>query len=283
MDVAVEDQHDVLSPVVLEPPGPPSGIDRAHQRCRLAERGALHRSHRFGSIAPEPEQLPHYGGAVEAALRNIRYVLTATLDDTQRRGTWILMWATTITVVGLTVTGTFLFFLHEPDPEWVDYVPYSDIRPRTNPSTGMEALHGHFADAAAVIVLIGGGWFVYRVVHAVPKVVAGALVVVIITHVTGALTRFNVVFLEGQTPDDVGRGYLQIFGGDMWVMVTDRWDFGPWAARIVTVLHVIALPFLVRAGWRALTRSSAQTVDEARQSPYVGWVRGVDDVDDPTR
>lgn len=213
---------------------------------------------------------------METAVRNIRYVLTSTLDDTQQRGTWLLLWATTITVVGLTVTGTFLFFLHEPDPDWVDYVPYSDLRPPTNPSSGMEALHGHFADAAAIIVLIGGGWLVYRVIHAVPKVVAASLIVVVATHVTGALTRFNVVRLEDQTTDEVQRGYLQIFGGDMWVMVTDRWDFGPWAARVVTVLHLIALPILVRAGWRALVRSSAATVEEARQSPYVGWVKGPD-------
>ena len=220
---------------------------------------------------------------MDAALRNIRYVLTATLDETQRRGTWILLWATMVTVVGLMVTGTFLFFLHEPDPDWIDYVPYSEIRPRTNPSTGMEALHGHFADAAGIIALIGGGWFVYRVVHAVPKVVAAGLVVVIATHVTGALTRFNVVRLEAQAPEEVQRGYLQIFGGDMWVMVTDRWDFGPWAARIVTVLHVIALPFLVRAGWRALTAASAVTVEEAKASPYVGWIEDIDDIDGPLR
>lgn len=216
---------------------------------------------------------------VETAVRNIRYVLTSTLDDTQQRGTWILLWATTITVVGLAVTGTYLFFLHEPDPEWIDYVPYSDLRPATNPSRGMEALHGHFADAAAIIVLIGGGWLVYRVIHAVPKVVAGALVAVVITHVTGALTRFNVIRLDGQAPEEVQRGYLQIFGGDMWVMVTDRWDFGPWAARIVTVLHVIVLPLLVRAGWRTLSRASADAVEEARQSPYVGWIKGVDGSD----
>lgn len=218
-------------------------------------------------------------GVVETVVRNIRYVLTSTLDDTQQRGTWLLLWATTVTVVGLTVTGTFLFFLHEPDPEWIDYVPYSDLRPPTNPSTGMEALHGHFADAAAIIVLIGGGWLVYRVIHAVPKVVAVSLVVVVATHVTGALTRFNVVHLENQMVDEVRRGYLQIFGGDMWVMVTDRWDFGPWAARIVTVLHVVALPILVRSGWRVLARSSAAAVEEARQSPYVGWVKGLDDPD----
>ena len=115
-----------------------------------------------------------------------------------------------------------------------------------------------------------------------PKVVAASLMVVVATHVTGALTRFNVVRLDDPTAD-VQRGYLQIFGGDMWVMVTDRWDFGPWAARIVTVLHVIALPILVRAGWRALTRSSAETVAEARESPYVGWVKGLDDVDSDDR
>lgn len=216
---------------------------------------------------------------METAVRNIRYVLTSTLDDTQQRGTWILLWASTITAVGLMVTGTFLFFLHEPDPDWIDYVPYSGVRPPTNPSTGMEALHGHFADAAGIIAIIGGGWLIYRVIHAVPKVVAATLVVVIATHVTGALTRFNVVRLEDQAPEEVQRGYLQIFGGDMWVMVTDRWDFGPWAARIVTILHVVALPFLVRAGWRVLSRSAADAVDEARESPYVGWVKGVDDPD----
>ena len=92
-----------------------------------------------------------------------------------------------------------------------------------------------------------------------------------------------MVRLEDQTTDEVQRGYLQIFGGDMWVMVTDRWDFGPWAARIVTILHIVALPILVRAGWRAFARSSAETVAEARESPYVGWVKGLDDIDDRRR
>lgn len=214
---------------------------------------------------------------VEEAVRNFRYVLGSTLDDTQRRGTWLLLWATMITVVGLTVTGTFLFFFHEPDPEWIGYVPYSDARPLTNPSSGMEALHGTFADVAAVIVLGGGGWLVYRVIHAVPKVVGASLIVVIVAHITGALARFNVVRLHGQSSDEVGRGYLQVFGGDMWVMVTDRWDFGPWAARVVTVVHVAALPLLLWAGWRAISRSSAAAVDEARRSPYVRGLEGFDD------
>ena len=210
---------------------------------------------------------------VETALANIRYVLAATLDETQRRGTWVLLWATAITLVGLTVSGTILFFVHQPDPDWLDYVPYSDIRPQTSPSTGMEAMHGHFADAAAVIALIGGGWFVYRVVYGVPPITAIALVVVIVSHVTGALTRFNVVRLDGQLPgDETQSGYLQIFGADMGVMVTDRWDLGPWAARIVTVSHVVALPLLAWAGWRAVARAAAADVAEARRSPYVGWI-----------
>ncbi len=219
---------------------------------------------------------------METALRNIRYVLTATLDETQQRGTWILLWVTVITLVGLMVTGTMLFFGHEPDPNWLDYVAYSDIRPQTSPSTGLEAMHGHFADAAGVIALIGGGWFVYRVVFAVPPVTAIALVVVIVSHVTGALTRFNVVRLDGQVPgDDAQRGYLQVFGADMGVMVTDRWDLGPWAARIVTVSHVIALPLLVWAGWRAIVRSTSALVEEAKESPYVGWIGAVDPDDPP--
>ena len=46
-------------------------------------------------------------------------------------------------------------------------------------------------------------------------VVGGVLVVAMVGLITGSIIRFNIVKLSGRDYAEAGRGYVQLFGGDL--------------------------------------------------------------------
>lgn len=71
---------------------------------------------------------------------------------------------------------------------------------------------------------------------------------------TGSLIRFNAIKLPGQSYQDAGAGYSQLFLGDVDFVVTDRSDLGATAIRVMTLSHVITVPILLFAVWAYLPR-----------------------------
>ena len=177
------------------------------------------------------------------------------LTHEQRRGVRVLAWLSIVSLAGVSLTGLWQFFAHDSDPGWYGYVAGSDARGRGVPSTGVAELHSQFATAVAVIALLGGAWFAYRILYDVPWPALFALVVAVIGLVTGSLIRFNVVKLRGRSYEGASRGYAQVFGGDLEYVVTDRWELGPMAIRLWTIVHILTVPILIALMWLGLGRT----------------------------
>lgn len=170
----------------------------------------------------------------------------------QRRGVRVLAISSVGCLVGVTLTGVWQFFAHQSDPRWYGYVAGRDVQLSSPPSDGIAELHGLFGAAIAVIALVGGAWFAYRVLFDVPRAAVISLGVAIVGLMTGSLIRFNLVQLRGLEYADAGRGYLQLFGRDLEFVVTDRWELGPMAIRLWTVAHVATVPILIAVIWLGL-------------------------------
>jgi hypothetical protein len=63
---------------------------------------------------------------------------------------------------------------------------------------------------------------------------------------------------RNQTPrktyEAAGIGYPQLFLSDVTFVVTDRWDLGSTAIRLMTLSHIITMPALLFAVWARLPR-----------------------------
>ena len=169
----------------------------------------------------------------------------AILDRGQRRGVAVLAGAAAVALVGVTVTGVAVFLIHESDPDWFDYVRGSGIGPASRPSTGWSAAHSFFADAFAVVVLLGGAWFIARVSFGVFRFSVVVFVTTLFAHVSGSVIRFNAVQLEGRALADADRGYLQVFSGEFEYLVTARFELGAFTAALWTATHLATVVILV--------------------------------------
>ncbi|MGI9596064.1 MAG: hypothetical protein ACR2QK_07890, partial [Acidimicrobiales bacterium] len=110
-------------------------------------------------------------------------------------------------------------------------------------------------DATAIVALIGGAWFAYKVAFGIPPYAVLALVLALVGIVTGSLIRFNVVKLAGRPLDDAGRGYGQLFSNDVEYVVTGNSELGSTAIRLLTIAHIMIVPILVVAAWFAIARA----------------------------
>ncbi len=178
-----------------------------------------------------------------------------TVSPAERRFAGWLGWASVLVMVGLTLTGAWQFFRHEPDPDWFSYTTEGGLTGASKPSTGGAELHALFGDAAFVLALFGGAWFAYKIVFRVPKFAALAALVALAANITGSVIRFNAVKINGRTLEQADDGYLQIFTGDVDFVVNGRQELGPTAIRLFTFGHIATVPVLLIAGWFMLTRS----------------------------
>ncbi|MDJ0767181.1 MAG: hypothetical protein QNJ12_00250 [Ilumatobacter sp.] len=189
---------------------------------------------------------------MSSRLEEARRRFRSNLTERQQRGVRVLTWASIVCLVGVSVTGAWQFVTHESDPGWYGYEPGSDVRVAASPSEGVAELHGLFAAGVAVVALVGGAWFAYRVLYDIPWPAVVALLGALAGLITGSVIRFNLVKLQDREYDDAGRGYAQLFGGDVEFVVTDRWELGPMAIRLWTIGHVLTLPILLAVIWFGL-------------------------------
>jgi len=178
------------------------------------------------------------------------------LNDEQQLGLRILGWLAVACLVGVTFTGVWQFFTHEPNPSWFRYDPANSLSPQSPDSEGMAAAHAFFGAASAVVALLGGAWYAYRVVFDIPRVVVLSLVVTVAGLITGSVIRFNAVKLRGRPIEEAGNGYGQLFANDVEFVITDRADLGATAIRLLTAFHMLTVPLLLWIVWRAIIRGN---------------------------
>jgi hypothetical protein len=186
-----------------------------------------------------------------------------TVTPTERRFAGWLGWVSIIVITGLTLTGIWQFFSHEPNPDWFSYTPENGLIGSSKPSTGGAELHALFGDAAFVIALFGGAWFAYKILFRVPKFATVAALVALGANITGSVIRFNAVKISGRTLEQAGDGYVQIFTDDVEFVVNGRQELGPTAIRLLTFGHIVSVPVLSIAAWYVLTRSHRNRQGEA--------------------
>lgn len=90
-----------------------------------------------------------------------------------------------------------------------------------------------------------------------PPLAVAALSLAIIGLITGSLIRFNAIKVRGAEYADAGPGYTQLFVDDIEYVVTDKWDLGSTAIRLLTATHVTTVPILLFAAWYTFTRIGA--------------------------
>lgn len=155
-----------------------------------------------------------------------------------------MAWASLVIGVGLFGTGVATFLTHESDPNWYSYARGQGVQPFGAPSDGWAEIHGMFADAAGVLVLLGGAWFIYKVSFEVIRFVLISFVVVLFGHISGAVIRYNAVKLRGRSLEEADTGYAQIFSSDLEFMVTSRLELGATASKLWVGAHVLSVPLL---------------------------------------
>ena len=178
----------------------------------------------------------------------------STLTIEQQRIVRVLGVLAFIMLAGLTITGVWQFFAHKSVPSWFDHAPGSGARQQTTPSTGAAAAHSLFSTFGGIVALAGGGWYAYKVSFSVPWLWLFGLSLSLFGSFTGSLIRFNAIKLPGQSYQDAGVGYSQLFLGDVEFVVTDRWDLGATAIRLMTLSHTVTVPILLFAVWACLPR-----------------------------
>jgi hypothetical protein len=173
-------------------------------------------------------------------------------------------WASAFVMAGLTITGVWQFFSHEPDQNWFRYTKETSVNLPRLPSTGGAELHALFGDAAFVIALFGGAWFAYKVLFRLPKFAIFATLVTLLANITGSVIRFNAVKISGRSFEQADNGYLQLFTQDLEFMVNGRQEVEPITAQLLTLGHIVTVPVLLIAAWFALMR--ARQAREREQS-----------------
>lgn len=207
-------------------------------------------------------------GLVEELRKRFRSVVPR-----KKAGAEILGLLSIFMLVGVTITGIWQFFAHEPNPDWFAYVPDTGFTAEAVPSTGMARIHGFFADGSVIVAMAGGGWFAYNIAHTIPKTAVVAFVTTVIGVFSGSLIRYNVVKIDGLRHEDATDGYWQLFVKPVEYVVTGRTEFGANGFRLLTVIHVATIPILVGFAWVAIRRGIAIQEEARRNSPARSWMR----------
>lgn len=146
-------------------------------------------------------------------------------------------------LVGLAVTGLWLFLFH--DPTWDDFVVGSG-RPIDPEPSPMADAHGAFADLAAGVALWITIWLSYRVLAKIAWSGVVAMVVTASAIVGGGFLRIDAIVRDG-VADPTATGYVEVLRGDYDFVVSGGRDFGPGMARVLTLLHIAGWPLVVAA------------------------------------
>lgn len=166
-------------------------------------------------------------------------------------------------LLGLAVSGVWLFLFHDPD--WDAYT-VGGGRPVVEPPTGVADLHQALGDLAAILTLWITSWVSYRVLARVSWTGLAVTAVLVAAIVTGSRIRINAIVRDGVVDADAV-GYAQIFGGDYDFVVADRNDFEPVAAMFWTTLHVVSLPIIVAMIWYVVRRSRVRRLRAPNPDP----------------
>ena len=191
------------------------------------------------------------------------------LSDTDRTIARIVRWSAIVLLGGLTISGIWLFFTHEPASSWGRYRPGSDVRPQPVASTGIAEVHAAIADLCGLLALFVVAWLSSRVLHRVSKFAVGALVLVMFSMYTGTLIRFNATIDDGAVLIS-NAGYGQFYWGSADVAITDRFDLGRWSMVLWTLVHIISVPVLIWATSFSLDRAEQQRLE--RKGKSTSWL-----------
>ena len=233
----------------------PGGLDRVDRVLRPGPVQTRRSTEASGVGASSEWVIGQYGAGMSKRLAVARRQFRSTLTTQQQRGVRVLAWLSVISLVGVSLTGVWQFFSHDSNPAWYSYVAGSGGRGNAAPSEGTAELHSQFAATVGVIALIGGAWFAYRVLYDVPWPAVWALLLALIGLVSGSVIRFNIVKLRDREYEEAGRGYAQLFGGDLEFVVTDRFELGPAAIRLWTIGHVATVPIMLILIWLGIGRT----------------------------
>lgn len=189
-----------------------------------------------------------------------------------KRGVDILGIVSVFMLVGISVSGIWQFFAHEPDPAFFAYRPGFESGFSSQQSVGAQ-VHDLFATGTGAVALFGSAWFAYRISHAVPVVGVLTMIVAFLASATAALVRFNAIKLEGRAFDEADTGYLQVFTESVQFVVTDRGQSGPTAFRIAVLAHILTVPTLVGFSWWWIRRAIEARTVELENQPERTWLR----------
>ena len=181
------------------------------------------------------------------------------LESTDRRIGLVTAAVGAVLMLGLTLSGIWLFLFHDPD--WDTYVA-GDDRPLANDPTGMADMHQTLGDLTAIVVLWTTAWLSYRVFARIVKTGLVVLAVVVAGILTGKIIRVNAVMRNG-VADPTARGYADVLRGDYDFLVTGRSDLEPLAAALWTLAHLATLPLALMLVWFVYQRSQSR----ARNTP----------------
>jgi hypothetical protein len=189
-----------------------------------------------------------------------------------RRGVDILGILSIVMLVGVTFSGIWQFFAHTPDPDWFAYVPDTGFTVAEKPPSGMRMVHDLFATGSGVLALAGSGWFAYRIAHGFPMLAVVAIVVSFFGALVGPTIQFTLLKLEGQSFDEVGPGYLQMFTGNLEYAVTDIHQIGPGTFQLLVLSHILTIPILVGFAWWSIRRAIDRRTAEIANAPNRSWI-----------
>lgn len=192
-----------------------------------------------------------------------------------QRGLDIFGIASVTMLFGVTLTGIWQFFAHEPNPEWFEYTPNSGFSVDPEPSTGIAQLHDLFALGCGVVALVGAAWFAYRIAHRLPLAAIVAFTCIVFALLTESLVRFNVIQIEGLRFDQVGPGYAQVFTENVEYVVTDVGQSGPWPFRLLVLAHIATIPILVGFSWWSIRRTLDRRTFEIANAPQRTWYKNI--------
>ena len=191
--------------------------------------------------------------------------------ERDRKVMYAIGWLALALSIGLTVTGIWQFFNHEPDTALSGYRPGLGNPPSLGESTGIASLHGFLGDVAGVLTLFGGAWFSARVIFKLSWFSASTLLIIIFSLLTGNVIRFNASVQDGEV-DVTTSGYVQFFSGDAQMAITDRSELHLAWITTWTVLHVASIPVLVVSAWFTLRQARKRRALMAVTPPT--WLKG---------
>lgn len=178
-------------------------------------------------------------------------------------------------LVGVSLTGAWQFFAHEPNPDWFEYVPDTGFSVARQPSVGMAQVHDLFGLGSGIVALVGTGWFAYRIAHRVPIASVVAFICIVFAMLTEALIRFNIIKIQGVALDQVGPGYTQLFTSELEYAVTDVGQAGATPFRLLVIAHVATIPILVGFAWWSILRTLDRRTQEIADAPERTWFKNL--------